>query len=82
MFPRKCSSLSEVQAHLPVLKQTLSERIIPTLTSLSALRNVLKPENVKNGTLIAAEVLGFFTVGEMLGRWKIVGYRGKVDHHN
>lgn len=30
--------------------------------------------------VIAAEVLGFFTVGEMLGRFKIVGYRGTPAH--
>lgn len=28
----------------------------------------------------AAEVLGFFTVGEMIGRRKIVGYRGAPEH--
>jgi F-type H+-transporting ATPase subunit g len=28
----------------------------------------------------AAEVVGFFTVGEMLGRFKVVGYRGEPAH--
>ncbi|KAK4950977.1 ATP synthase subunit G atp20 [Elasticomyces elasticus] len=33
--------------------------------------------------VIAAEVLGFFTVGEMLGRFKIIGYRsGEVPAHH
>ena len=31
--------------------------------------------------VIAAEVLGFFTVGEMIGRLKVVGYTGDVVHH-
>ncbi|KAF2677770.1 putative mitochondrial F1F0-ATP synthase g subunit [Lentithecium fluviatile CBS 122367] len=31
--------------------------------------------------VVAAEVVGFFTVGEMLGRLKIVGYRAKEEHH-
>lgn len=31
--------------------------------------------------VIVAELIGFFTVGEMVGRRKIVGYRGKVEHH-
>ncbi|WEW54659.1 ATP synthase subunit G atp20 [Emydomyces testavorans] len=30
--------------------------------------------------LTAAEVIGFFSVGEMLGRMKIVGYRGEPAH--
>ena len=31
--------------------------------------------------VIGAEVLGFFTVGEMIGRFKLVGYRGDMEHH-
>jgi F-type H+-transporting ATPase subunit g len=31
--------------------------------------------------IVAAEMLGFFTVGEMIGRLKIVGYRSSA-HHN
>ena len=43
--------------------------------------------NMDQGTLIAggvlfAEAIGFFTVGEMIGRMKIVGYRGEVHHEH
>ena len=31
--------------------------------------------------VVGAEVLGFFTVGEMIGRMKLVGYRGGVTPH-
>lgn len=31
--------------------------------------------------VVAAETIGFFTVGEMIGRFKIVGYRGEHSHH-
>jgi F-type H+-transporting ATPase subunit g len=31
--------------------------------------------------VVAAELLGFFTIGEMVGRMKIVGYRGEKAHH-
>ncbi|TGZ82749.1 hypothetical protein EX30DRAFT_347138 [Ascodesmis nigricans] len=31
--------------------------------------------------VIVAEVIGFFTIGEILGRRKLIGYRGKVEHH-
>ncbi|KAI5303067.1 hypothetical protein KEM55_000733, partial [Ascosphaera atra] len=30
--------------------------------------------------IVAAEVIGFFSVGEMIGRRKIVGYHGEVEH--
>ncbi|KAL1612831.1 ATP synthase subunit G atp20 [Paraconiothyrium brasiliense] len=31
--------------------------------------------------IVAAEVVGFFSVGEMIGRFKLVGYRAKEAHH-
>lgn len=32
--------------------------------------------------IVAAETLGFFCVGEMIGRFKIVGYRGGHSEHH
>ncbi|KAK2043057.1 hypothetical protein LZ31DRAFT_555575 [Colletotrichum somersetense] len=39
--------------------------------------------SVAFGAVVAAECLGFFTVGEMIGRFKIVGYHGETHaaHH-
>lgn len=42
--------------------------------------------NMDSATLVAAgvvtaECVGFFTVGEMIGRFKFIGYRGDVGHH-
>jgi F-type H+-transporting ATPase subunit g len=34
------------------------------------------------GGVLVAELLGFFTVGEMLGRFKLVGYRGETGAHH
>lgn len=31
--------------------------------------------------VVGAEVLGFFTVGEMIGRMKLVGYKGDKEYH-
>ena len=42
---------------------------------LSRVRNMDRAQLVSGGILVA-EVLGFFTVGEMIGRMKLVGYRG------
>ena len=47
---------------------------------LGRIRNVNRQQLVSAG-VISAEVLGFFTVGEMIGRLKLVGYRGDVEHH-
>lgn len=32
--------------------------------------------------IVAAEVVGFFTVGEMIGRMKLVGYRSSAQAHH
>lgn len=47
---------------------------------LGRIRNITRQQLVSVG-IISAEVLGFFTVGEMIGRLKLVGYRGDVEHH-
>ncbi|KAM7207737.1 ATP synthase subunit G, mitochondrial [Naviculisporaceae sp. PSN 640] len=49
---------------------------------IQAVRNIGATQVVAGGVL-AAECLGFFTVGEMIGRFKIVGYHGEAPaaHH-
>ena len=50
---------------------------------LNQVRNLSRQQWFGAG-LIAAEVLGFFTVGEMIGKFKVIGYRGKGpagEHH-
>jgi F-type H+-transporting ATPase subunit g len=51
-------------------------------TLLARLRNVSR-EELTSASIIGAEVLGFFTVGEMIGRMKVVGYRSSEAgaHH-
>ncbi|KAL2798813.1 mitochondrial ATP synthase g subunit-domain-containing protein [Aspergillus germanicus] len=46
---------------------------------LARVRNANKKEIALAG-VTAAEVIGFFTVGEIIGRMNIVGYRGHVEH--
>ncbi|ORY54838.1 putative sorbitol dehydrogenase [Pseudomassariella vexata] len=45
-------------------------------------RNVSRAQLIAGGVVVA-ECLGFFTVGEMLGRFKIIGYHGEgtAAHH-
>jgi len=49
---------------------------------LGAVRNISKTQVVAGGVILA-ECLGFFTVGEMIGRLKLIGYHGEVEaaHH-
>ncbi|MCJ1410807.1 hypothetical protein MMC19_004893 [Ptychographa xylographoides] len=56
-----------------------SARMTPEAV-LSRIRNMDRAQLVSAGVL-TAEVLGFFTVGEMAGRLKLVGYNGDVHHH-
>ncbi|KAK0631782.1 mitochondrial ATP synthase g subunit-domain-containing protein [Immersiella caudata] len=49
---------------------------------LQRVRNFNKTQAIAGGVLLA-ECLGFFTVGEMIGRVKLIGYHGEVAaaHH-
>ncbi|KAL5342461.1 mitochondrial ATP synthase g subunit-domain-containing protein [Aspergillus crustosus] len=46
---------------------------------LARVRNANKKEIALAG-VTAAEIVGFFTLGEIIGRFNIVGYRGQLDH--
>ena len=48
---------------------------------LNTIRNVNSQQLVTVG-VVGAEILGFFTVGTMLGRLKIVGYHGQPHHEH
>ncbi|KAK5992825.1 ATP synthase subunit g [Cladobotryum mycophilum] len=48
---------------------------------------IQQARNLSNAQLLAggvifAECLGFFTVGEMIGRFKLIGYRGQTAAHH
>lgn len=53
---------------------TTNTSTLQPVSMLQRLRNV-NNEQALNGLVVAAEVLGFFTVGQMIGRRKIIGYR-------
>lgn len=45
------------------------------------IRNIGTPQLAAGGVILA-ECLGFFTVGEMVGRFKLVGYHGETGAHH
>ncbi|KAF7548283.1 hypothetical protein G7046_g8733 [Stylonectria norvegica] len=42
----------------------------------------LSTTQLATGGVVLAECLGFFTIGEMVGRWKLVGYHGETGSHH
>lgn len=81
-------SVPTVQAYLQPLVESMrrpweifSLKALFNLTSyLGRMRN-LNRRQMAAGAVISAELLGFFTVGEMIGRFKLVGYRGETASH-
>jgi hypothetical protein len=51
-------------------------------TPFQAMRNIGTSQLITAG-VVTAEILGFFTVGEMIGRMKLIGYRSSShdEHH-
>lgn len=47
--------------------------------AMSSIRSV-SGEQVGGIAIAAAQILGFFTVGTMIGRLKLIGYHGEVHH--
>jgi len=42
----------------------------------------MSSQQMMTAGVVGAEVLGFFTVGEMIGKMKLVGYHGEVHHEH
>ncbi|KAK2004758.1 hypothetical protein LX36DRAFT_649574 [Colletotrichum falcatum] len=95
MAPPPASTFqSYFQRALGTLKNpnTLLNSVSSTASSAASSAAAAKPADILSrintasvafGAVVAAECLGFFTVGEMIGRFKIVGYHGETHaaHH-
>ncbi|KAH8649486.1 mitochondrial ATP synthase g subunit-domain-containing protein [Tricladium varicosporioides] len=76
--------VSTFQSYYQRLLQSLRNpgpTISQASNSIQQLRNVDSTKLVAGGVVVA-ELLGFFTVGEMIGRMKLVGYRGDTGAHH
>jgi len=65
----------------PGLLNSAASKTSQPSSFLNQFRNINTAQMVSGG-VIFAEVLGFFTVGEMIGRMKFVGYRGETGAHH
>ncbi|MCJ1447226.1 MAG: hypothetical protein MMC23_007737 [Stictis urceolatum] len=64
-----------------ITKLTPNASTMTPESMLSRIRNMDRAQLVTGG-VVFAEVLGFFTVGEMIGRMKLIGYRGEVHREH
>ncbi|TLS28981.1 hypothetical protein PpBr36_00732 [Pyricularia pennisetigena] len=62
------------------LMRQLSSKV-PNQNPVEAVKNISAAQWTAAGVL-GAELIGFFTVGEIIGRMKLVGYHGEVEHHH
>ncbi|KAH0530554.1 hypothetical protein TsFJ059_005161 [Trichoderma semiorbis] len=63
-------------------KSIQSGAILKSPQNLLQQARSLTPGQLVAGGVIFAECLGFFTVGEMIGRFKLIGYRGETASHH
>merc|ERR1712000_116905 len=69
-------SIATFQTYYQQIFRSIQNRSIPSPQSaINSIRN-LGPAQLATVGVVFAEALGFFTVGEMIGRFKIVGYHG------
>lgn len=81
------SNLATFQSYFQPLINAASNPALLKNFSIPSPQNFLARVRNANAKEIAfvgvttAEVIGFFTVGEIIGRFNLVGYRGEAAHH-
>jgi len=78
-FQKLVKGFSNPSSLFSQVSKSASKESAPSL--LNQVRNINSAQLAAGGVILA-ETLGFFTVGEMIGRMKIVGYRGDTEHHH
>ncbi|ODM16263.1 hypothetical protein SI65_08262 [Aspergillus cristatus] len=79
MTPPNLATFQSYFQHLLNAARNPSSSPLSSQNILNRIRSANAKEIAFAG-VTAAEVLGFFTVGEIIGRMNIVGYRGEVAH--
>jgi F-type H+-transporting ATPase subunit g len=77
------SSVASIQTYYQNLWRSVQNGSILSAPQnlLNQARN-LSTAQLATGGVVLAECIGFFTVGEMIGRMKIVGYHGETASHH
>ncbi len=81
--PVRCSSLATFQSFYQSTWSSLrAGTLFPSpQNAVATIRNLSSAQLAAAGVVVA-ELIGFFTVGEMIGRFKLVGYRGETGSHH
>ncbi|KAJ5131513.1 uncharacterized protein N7515_007552 [Penicillium bovifimosum] len=64
----------------PFITNPAALKTLPSPSTIIARVRNASPKQLALAGVTAAEVIGFFTVGEIIGRMNLVGYRGEVAH--
>lgn len=62
--------------------ESAAGQVIAQPTSVISRMSNISTQQMASVGVVAAEILGFFTLGEMIGKWKIVGYRSSAPAHH
>jgi F-type H+-transporting ATPase subunit g len=81
-FQNAWKTVKNPTALMQTASQTASKASQQPASVMQQARNLNRAQVVAGGVVLA-ECLGFFTVGEMIGRFKVVGYHGETGaaHH-
>ncbi|TVY23011.1 ATP synthase subunit g, mitochondrial [Lachnellula hyalina] len=82
MSPPPVSAFQSYYQRLLQIARNPGPAISQASNTVSQLRSNLNTAKVVSGSVIVAELLGFWTVGEMIGRFKLVGYHGDTGAHH
>ncbi|KDN64171.1 hypothetical protein CSUB01_03324 [Colletotrichum sublineola] len=82
-FQTALGALKNPNTLLNSVSSTASSAASAATAKSSSIASRINAASVAFGAVVAAECLGFFTVGEMIGRFKLVGYHGETHaaHH-
>lgn len=78
--------MATVQSYFqPLLNAASNPATFRTVASPQAVMSCVRNASTRDIALAGvtlAEVIGFFTVGEMIGRMNLIGYKGEPAHHD
>lgn len=76
---RNPSSLASRSA---AMAESSAESVVNNPQNMLARLRTMDTATLISVGIIGAETIGFFCIGEMIGRFKIVGYRGGHSEHH
>ncbi|TVY80622.1 ATP synthase subunit g [Lachnellula suecica] len=82
MSPPSVSTFQSYYQGLLKAAQNPGPALSQAANTVQKARSNMNTASMVAGAVVVAECLGFFTVGEIIGRFKLVGYRGDTGAHH